>query len=274
MTDLPALPANLHARGGDPSLTGAELLSLIAEHIDRHPRSQQKRIGPSELGSPCARRLGYKLLDVEPVNPRPASWRPTIGTAAHAWLEQAMQAHNDSHTHDRFYLEERVTVGQVGGEDVDGSCDCYDRVTATVIDWKVVGVTALRKYRSNGPGEQYRRQVHLYGRGFVTAGLPVDHVAIMFLPNNGELTDAHFWTEPYDQALAEDTLTRVDGIAQLVNGIGSAALPLLPTADAHCNFCPYLDPDSTDLARACPGDPGSATAQAVAPPATLADALL
>lgn len=267
--ELLPLPLPHQARGGDPLLVRDELLHVIATHIDNHPRSAQTRIGPSEVGAPCPRRLAYKLAGTAEVNIRTAAWRPTVGTAVHSWLEQACQAWNEAHSIERFYLEQKVTVGTIGGVEITGSCDCYDRITATVIDWKVVGPTALKKYKANKhPGEQYRTQAHLYGRGFVREGLPVDHVAIMFLPQSGELHDAYYWTEPYDEQVALDGLNRADGIATLVAALGPAAPPQLPAVEAHCGFCPWHKVDSADLTLACPG-----AVPAQAAPATLVEAL-
>lgn len=266
---MQALPDRLMSRGGDPTLLRDELLHLIREQIDNHPRSQQRRIGPSEIGTPCTRRLAYKLAGVEEVNPSSGAWRPTVGTAVHTWLEAALQSFNNS-GFDRFYLEEKVTVGSIGGVDITGSCDVYDRCTATVIDWKVVGPDRIKRYRLDGPGDQYRTQAHLYGRGFTTAGLPVDHVAVMFLPANGELRDAHYWTEPYDESIALAGLTRANGVAALIALGGAAAAAALPTSDAYCRYCPFYSPGSTDLTTACPGDT-SRTAHTA--PATLAAAL-
>ena len=36
---------------------------LIVDAANNAPRSLQKRIGPSEVGDPCERKLSYKLLD-------------------------------------------------------------------------------------------------------------------------------------------------------------------------------------------------------------------
>lgn len=269
--DMPALPGSHEQRGGDPSLVGKELLHLITEHIDRNPRSLQTAVGPSELGTPCKRKLAYKLLNHPEINTGDPAWFPTIGTAVHTWLEQMLTATNDSSVIDRFYLEERVTIGQVGGEDVSGSCDVYDRVTATIVDWKIVGDTALAKYKKNGPGDQYRRQAHLYGRGFQLRGLPVDTVSVMFLPRNKMLHHAHYWHEPYDEQIALDTLATADTIHGLITAGGIHALPLIPTSDDHCTYCPYRQQGSTDPSVACPGETSYAeTHQA---PATLADAL-
>jgi hypothetical protein len=266
------MPEKLQSRGGNPALLRDELLHVIASHIDNHPRSAQTRIGPSEVGAPCSRRLAYKLAGIPESNQRTAAWRPTVGTAVHTWLEQACTAWNEAHDVERFYLEQKVTVGSIGGVEITGSCDCYDRITATVVDWKVVGPTALKKYKAaKDPGQQYRTQAHLYGRGFVATGLPVDHVGVLFLPQSGELQDAYYWTEPYDEQIALDGLSRANGIATLVAALGPSAPIALPATDANCGYCPWLQRGSQDLTTGCPG--GDSGGFAVAPPASLADAL-
>ena len=55
---------------------------MIRHAIAHHPRSLQKRIGPSEVGTPCDRRIGYKLLG-HTENERGDAWKPTVGTAVH-----------------------------------------------------------------------------------------------------------------------------------------------------------------------------------------------
>jgi hypothetical protein len=258
--DLDSLPAHLSMRGGDPKQTAEHLLHLITGAISNHPRSLQQRVGPSELGHPCARRLGYKFLGKAERAGTPPNWKATVGTALHTWLESTLDAANLDYEqrtrsgHERFWLEQRVTVGQVGGVDIDGSCDVYDRATATVIDWKTCGPTQLTKYRRLGPGPQYRAQAHLYGRGWRARGVPVDTVMIVFLPRNGELAEAYTWHEPYNESVALAALQRADGIALTVAALGTDGLAVLPTADAFCHLCPYHVPASTDLARGCPGD--------------------
>lgn len=255
LPQIDAFPDHLQQRGGDPKLVAAEYLDVIKRAVANHPRSLQRRIGPSEVGHPCARRIGYKLLDADE-NPRDDTpWLPTIGTAVHAWLEEQFTDENAAHDHKRWLTELRVNVGQINGQDVTGSCDLYDRVTATVIDHKVVGATQLKKYKAHGPGDQYRSQIHLYGRGLIARGLPVDTVSIAFLPRNGELTGAYIWHEPYDERVALDALERANGIALTVAGLGIPGLSLLPTADAYCHRCPFFLAGSTDLAAGCPGDP-------------------
>lgn len=238
-----------------------ELDWIIFDALAGQPRSLQTRIGPSEIGIPCARRIGYKLAGVQPVNDRGVAWKPFIGTAVHEQLG-AIFARYNRQAHEpaapRFLIEHKVDVGTIGDEIIDGSCDLYDTLTHTVIDWKIVGGKQLAKYRSNGPGDQYRVQAHTYGRGWQRRGLPVAQVAVFFLPRDNEYDKRHVWHEPYDEQIATGALTRADGIARLVAAAGTGALPLLPTADAWCAYCPHYLPASTELGDGCPGHPGSA----------------
>lgn len=243
----------------------AELLHVITDAIAHHPRSLQKRIGPSEVGIPCARRIGYKLLDIDEVNDAyDVPWLPTVGTGVHSWLEEAFTRNNTGQTtrdagHTRWLVELRVDVGEINGQAITGNCDLYDRVTATVVDWKCVGDTPLRNYKANGPGEQYRAQAHLYGRGLARRGLPVDTVAIAFLPRNAELRNAHIWHERYDEQVAVATLQRASGIGLAVTALGNPALAQLPTEDANCTRCSWYKPGSEDLTQGCPGHKGRQT---------------
>ncbi len=254
------LPEALSQRGRDPAETADWLIRLITGAIRNHPRSLQQRIGPSEIGQPCARRIGYKLLGKGERDGEP-NWKATIGTALHSWLEHVLDKANQDYElatqsgQERYLLEQRVTVGQILGKDIDGSCDVYDRCTATVVDWKSVGPTQLAKYKRFGPGHQYRCQAHLYGRGWRNRGLPVDHVMVVFLPRNGELAETYVWHEPYDEQVALDALQRATGIQLAVDALGTGALPHLDTYDAWCHLCPYFLAHSTELAVGCPGDP-------------------
>lgn len=229
-----------------------DILGFITAAIDNHPRTLQTRIGPSEIGQKCARKLAYKLLDTPIVNPGEPRWKATVGTAVHAWLEQAMDAVPGEKR--RFLLEQEVTVGQVGGIDITGHCDAYDLITDTIIDWKIVGPTPLRTYRATGPGPQYRTQAHLYGRGWVNAGAVPRTVMICFLPRNGELRDAHFWSEPYDEQVAVDGLARVEALHTLTS-VGPVVLPMIPVSEDYCTSCDWYRPGSTDATVACPGAP-------------------
>jgi len=251
------LPANLLQLGGDAELVMDEYVDVIARTIANHPRSKQVRIGPSEVGQACARRLGYKLAGF-PEREQPPNWKATIGTAVHSWLEDAFGQDNRRCARaggpDRWATETRVTVGATAtlGK-ISGSCDLYDRVTGTVLDHKIVGPSQLKHYRASGPSAQYRTQAHLYGRGLHLLGLPVETVAICFLPRNGDISEAYLWHESWDEQVALDGLDRLEGIAVAINFAGTAALAALPTAPVWCRNCPFFKAGSTDPAQGCPG---------------------
>lgn len=252
------LPPLATQRGADPTLLFDEILSEIRTAITDDPRSRQRRPGPSTLGSPCARRIGYHFAETDPVNTDPDAWKPTVGKAVHAWLEETFRFVNARLDPDnpRFLLEFALDVGEAGGKAITGRCDVYDRVTCAAIDWKILGDASLKRYRqANHPGEQYRTQLHLYGRGWQRRGLPVDTVHVIALPQNANLRNAWHWHEPYDETVAATALTRADAIANLVDSFGAAALPVLPTAQSWCTYCPFYLPASTDVTQACPGHP-------------------
>jgi hypothetical protein len=250
-----------------------DLVDVLRRHIAGQPRNHQTRIGPSEIGVPCERRIGYKTVGVPEVNDRGVAWKPWVGTALHS--ETAMAFELDSlknHNGGRWLLEEKVTAGQVNGTDLDGSCDLFDVHSGTVVDWKFTTRNKLRDYRAHGPGDQYRAQAHTYGLGWANRGYPVLTVGVFFFTRDGEFTDRLFWSEPYQEQVATAAIARADRIAALTTSLGPAlALPLLGTADAYCTYCPWHRPGSTDLAAGCPGD--TATQERLAPPNTLAESL-
>jgi hypothetical protein len=261
---------------------GEYLRGLIARRIEIHERSLQTVIGASELGTPCIRKLGHKLNQTPPVPDQvdgDDKWRPTVGTAVHEWLATMLRADNarlaqeapsgiahcDVHPwcvgetchRDRWLVEYSTPIGTIGEDKVPGNLDVFDRFTGTMVDWKIVGPTALKSYkRDRHPGQQYRVQVQLYGRGLHRAGgEDVKYVGIMFLPSNGELKDHFYWEEEYDPEVGKDALARAREVKNLIDTEGPSILGKLKTTDDHCAHCPFFSPGATDLERECPGDP-------------------
>lgn len=240
---------------------GQMIRDLIIDTAHNAPRSLQKRIGPSEVGEPCVRKLAYKIHDWPVVNTGQDPWASIIGTAVHAWMADLFEQRNTPLPDGRlrYKIEERVMVRQGPTEagDLAGSSDLYDRLTGTVWDWKCTGITSLNKYRRHGPGPQYRTQAHLYGLGQENAGETPQRVAICFLPRHHQLTP-HVWSEPYDRQQALTALARLDTIHQLIGQLDPEQHPdrwsLIPTdTDAKCAWCPWFQPGSTDLSAGCPG---------------------
>ena len=217
-------------------------LDTIVDSIVNQPRSLQKRIGPSEMGIECERAILHKLNgDQEPKDARPP-WKPTIGTAVHSYLEEAFERASEPgrQQEGRWLTERRVTVGEIAGVPITGSTDLFDTWTGTVMDHKVVGKSTGAKYRAHGPSQQYYRQAMLYGKGWKAAGYDVRMVAICFLPREGELSgDTFIWTHPFDEAAADETLARVNGLAAVLTAVGiDKAVELYPECnDRWCRWC-------------------------------------
>ncbi len=226
----------------DPLKTWDSYRSIIDTHIDNQPRSLQARIGPSEFVS-CDACLISKLAGIPERRDPGTSWLPFVGTSVHEQLQNIFAAQNTG-PQARFLTELTVSVGEVAGVDITGHVDLYDLYTGDVTDWKAVGVTTLRKVRKNGPSTVYRTQGHLYGRGLIRRGLPVNRVRIAYLPRNSRsLADAEIWDEPYDEQVALDALARADRFATWIGLFGADAL-LSTAAHTGTEFsCSrYLDP--------------------------------
>lgn len=218
-------------------------MGVIRSGITAHPRSLQKRIGPSEIGKPCDRWMLHKLNgDDEP--DRGPAWKPAIGTAVHAQLEEWFNGANRGGgdiDNTEWVTEWQINVGKIGNTDITGHSDLFHVPTGTVIDHKIIGPSQLKKYRLHGPGDQYRTQAHLYGKGFTDDGGwgPCRTVAIAFLPRDGELHQAYFWSEPYDPHLAAEALARANRLWALLQvvGIDQALATTTLCDDQWCTWC-------------------------------------
>jgi hypothetical protein len=215
-------------------------------------RSQQTAVGASEVGTECDRQLAYKVLDWPKVegcghDPFPA----IVGTAGHAWLAKNFRTLDGMLGGGRFLVEHDVSAGPV-----PGTVDLYDIRRRAVIDWKFVGVDAMRVAKRDGPKAAYRTQAHLYAYGLEAAGEMPDDVAIVYFSRGGLLSGLHVWTEPYDSLAAIAALERLEQVtvaAAFVDSDGRGLQSIEPTPGDACHWCPYHLPGSEDLAAGCPG---------------------
>lgn len=257
MTTAFQQPAAAQSRPPATGIAGQVTTHVLAtiKHAAAHaPRSLQAAAGLSELGTPCMRRLAYKTAGWDKPNDDRDNWLSTIGTSVHAWMAGTFEAENRRLGRQRYLVEHRVHLP--GG--ISGSSDLLDRDMHVNNDWKVCGLSSIRTYRRSGPGAQYRAQAHLYGLGMLLAGEQVTDVAITFLPRGGLLaSEIHVWSEPLDTQLAIDTLRRYEATRAALITLDPEATPamwaMFPTADAHCEWCPYHLPMSRDLSKGCPG---------------------
>lgn len=229
------------------------LENMILEEIWGHERSMQRVIGPSGLGTPCQSELAYRLMspDTREVERPQEQWRQFVGTAIHNKLDDAGQRQPEG----TLFPERRVTVGVVhlpgrGPTEISGTGDvgvvAEDDGSIVVVDYKTGGITSLKEMRKNGPPKVYKRQVHLYGRGYELLGYRVTHVAILRLPSAGEWRDRVWFSEPYDRSIAERTLERASALGRAIDEHGlDAVLDVAGRVDHHCNRCPFALPSES-----------------------------
>lgn len=234
----------------DASKDQQQYINILAEEYEavmltgmaQHERSQQKLIGPSEIGVECDRALLYKLAQA-PEHPRDPAWKPAVGTACHTQQEEwfgKITTPNGT-TPEDWEVEQKVAVGNVGPDTIKGSTDLYAK-SGTVIDHKFVGEYKLKLVKGKQhPGQQYMVQAHTYGRGWFLEGFPVHFVMIVFHPREGELTDSFYWWEPWNELVAMDALARANKRYDLLTALGlEQALTLFPLcADRYCDWCTW-----------------------------------
>jgi hypothetical protein len=216
-------------------------------------RSAQTTLGPSEIGTPCDRRLAMALMDIPAVNAGGDGWAAFVGTCTHTGMAE-VYTFADAGT-GRYAVEMPVFLGMPSVP--RGTTDLLDRRDGTITDWKVMGANSLRTFKAEGPSDSYRVQAHVYGLGAERGGEEVANVAIVGLPRAGaSLNGMHVWTEKFNRKLAEDALNRVEQIAQRVameydqSPMGRAKE--FETGD-DCTFCQFHLKNDKEMQRGCPG---------------------
>ncbi|PWR10591.1 hypothetical protein DKT68_08510 [Micromonospora acroterricola] len=238
-----------------PPPTLDDLRALLYDHEANSARSRQKKIGPSEIGVPCQRALAYKLAGTPEQPDLRLPWAPIQGTAVHAYIADALTAHNEILGRERWIVEQKVWPDDT----ISGSGDAYDTDTGTVIDWKLVGDSSITKYRKEMRPE-YRVQAHLYGLGHERAGRDVLWVRVVCLSRSWDYGKSWEWTEPYDPEIAQKALDRLYATEALLTDLDVAnnpamwgAIPATPTKD--CRYCRFFRPNTPADDTGCPGNP-------------------
>lgn len=231
---------------------------VVIRAANRAPRSQQVHLGPSELGVECDRQVVGKLVGEARTNHVTDPWPSVVGTAVHAWLADAFEADNQKTDSQRWFAERRV----IPHPEHAGTGDLYDAWEHAVLDHKCLGETSLNKVRTGRVPRKYRRQLLLYGLGFIRMGLPVKRVAILAWPRTGSSLDgAYVWEAPFDGAaveeladtFAETTRRKAQAAEVLAGRLPLQLVPRTPTSD-ECYFCPFYRPQAgRDMGTGCPG---------------------
>ena len=226
-------------------ITADMVRRIIVDHDAARPRSQQTDVGPSDLSSPCDRKLVHQIIGTPPVTDNAVNLMAWVGTQMHSGMEAALKADPD------WLTEQRVGVDLGDGLILRGSLDAYHKPSKTIVDWKSVGPSALAKYRRQSP-DNYLTQVSIYGLLAVLSGrMSVEHTAIAYIPRNGDLSDIHVDCHPWDQDRADAAIARLQHL-HAASAAGPVVLPLVGTAD-DCRFCRWWMPGSDRPQVGCPG---------------------
>lgn len=220
-----------------------QLTEIITWYDQENPRSKQQEIGPSEIGNPCDRRIGYKLAAIPEINTTFDPWAGIVGTALHTWLDKAVTAWCAETGTNEWWTESTLVLNEF----VHGHSDLYNSTYEAVIDWKSASKDVIQYAKNHGPSPGYMIQTHLYGYMFERTGRPVSRVALVFLPRAGWLRDMYVWSAPYERSIAVGALNRLYGIAQQVVDLDILTeshrweqIEHAPGKD--CGFCPWFDP--------------------------------
>jgi hypothetical protein len=259
-------PKEMSAEGRE---LAARLKELFYEYDNRRSadnRSAQASMGPSEMGTPCDRRLALSLMRMPPVNPGGDGWAAFVGTAIHASLAEMFLWAN--HGTGRFAVEQKL---EFDSEIVPkGTADLIDRTLFMLDDHKCQGRWSRNKLKSSGPSPTYRVQAHVYAYGARLRGEKIEKIAIISWPRDeATLDDLYVHIEPYDPKIAADAFDRVDGIAGLVESkieeitsiypLGTPELDIKARVAGDfdvaedCRFCPFYLPNARNITQGCNG---------------------
>ena len=246
--DNTGLHANCEDAPEPPSTVG-EMEGALYRLDANRDRSQQKRLGPSELGTPCERQIAMKLAGV-PQKDRGLAWAPLCGTAVHAMMEDTLRQENEILGRERYLIETPLDIEppQEDGSHIHGHGDAFDIDNSMVIDWKYTGTTARRKAKrirclnSERVSQEYRVQTHLYGLGHANAGRDVKWVRVVMLARSHDYSESVEWTERYRSDIAQWALRRYHRIKERVPNDGYDSVPAKPS-ESTCKWCPFWQPD-------------------------------
>lgn len=224
--------------GADPVETWFTEVMVNAE-LNR-PRTTQKAIGPSELGNPCDRALAYRVIEAEPIH-YADPLKAQIGTGFHALLGEALSGNP------RYLTEHPVHY-----RGISGSADIFDRWFGRLIDLKTTQMQKIKRMRFKGIPNGHRVQTQTYAAGLDAAGFNVRSVTLLYVPTDGTLADAFAVTAPFDRAVADNAIDRLEEIQNLV---ADGERP--EDFDAHptplCAWCSFYRPNVAPDSRGCPG---------------------
>ena len=201
------------------------LIQILKDKEANKPRSNQKQIGPSELGG-CRRKVWYRLNDQIETNDNELKLAAIMGTAIHTEIEKALTTADP--TGKKYVVETEVEYGGMKAH-----IDLWLPETGDVVDWKTVKVKNLNYF----PTKQQRWQVQVYGYLLDKSGVGKPrNVNLVAIARDGDERDVKVHTEAYDPKIAEEALDWLAAIKE------SQDAPEPEREENYCKFyCKYFD---------------------------------
>ena len=225
-----------------------ELMEIIDWANAESPRTQQRALGCSEVGTACDRRIAYRIAGTKRVN-FPDTLKANMGTAFHTYLDNAVTGFQHARNTTRYFTEIEVWPADF----VKGHVDLYDIVRQIVLDWKTTSAENLRLWKKTGIPFHYLVQIMLYGKGVINAGRPVQRVGLVGISRSGTYRDVAVLTVPYDDKIANDALRRVWQIGKAVT-VEKLKFHEFTTDTEMCGWCPFFRGGTRSAdATGCPG---------------------
>lgn len=186
--------------------------TALSAYNDQSERSQQTRIGASEVGF-CRQRTAYRVKEQAPTDGR-SMWAAMVGTAIHKYVSEAL-----SSAFPEWIVENaEVTAVLPNGVEILGHPDLI------VPDWNacldVKTVDGFEWVKRNGASQTHRYQRHLYALGAIQAGLldkdrPI-HVGNVYLDRSAKQPDPFVLIEEMDYSLTDEITAWLDDVIYAV----------------------------------------------------------
>jgi len=204
--------------------TTSELL-LQADRL--RPRSQQREIGMSDLGS-CRRRTGYKMAGVQPVN-EVGSVQAVMGSAIHDMVADVLRS---------IAKPGDLVEHEVNYAGILGHLDRYESDTQTVVDTKTTSARWLEHIKLHGPEHSHLWQVSCYGAALIAEGIPVKRVRIEYLAR--DTGEEYVWPSPEGRPLNPQDVKDALNWLRVVRDSELSMLPRDYDPDSvYCRGCPF-----------------------------------
>ena len=243
-----------------------ELREVVLRYASRMPRNVQRQLGPSELGHHCDRQLVGKMAGIEfhgGGNQLRDSWPAIVGTALHAFMDEAFTWESQRNAGGRWLSETCVTPDPGAVSPHPGTADLFDCLYFALSDHKMQSEAIRSRLRSHGPAYHYYIQMLLYALGYMHKGYDVQRIVLISWPRTkSSLDDMYVWEKVItagDLREVSDVLDKTVTRERLAKFVAAGEMsfwdiPATPSDD-DCQWCIFFNPAALQdrTSQGCPG---------------------